>query len=250
MNKPISPTTAHMLETRGMDDRVLVAKIQRQIFREQCLREAAEMRRLAEQSRSPVVALMLLRQATALERARGVKIQLTPRERHQLQCRINPEVDDLHTTICKLGGINTLIETDWSERLNHLAPPRVGLPKIVRRNGEGRSLDELAKVLCEYGYLLQHDVPALEEKLFKIERGELLYSLYVCGDVLNRQFERASEPEPHDPSASLVEQDLPAIGDLTSAEIPWRFIDGEWVYTQPLNTRDSRRRFRQIPPEF
>ncbi len=256
MNKPLIPSS-HNPHTDVSHDCRVALEIQNEHYRTHLMQQVIELRRLAGLARSPVIALMLERQAAALESSKDVRPALSPRERFERNRHVRPAVDDLLTAICKLGGINGHIETDWDERLNHLPAPRVGLPKIVRHDGSGRSLDDLAEVLCEFGYLKARDSAELEEKLFRVERGERLYSMNVSDSTLNRELESCrTHSESFDETEIVTDgsrtctrraSDCDRQIDAKINDPGWRWVDGEWVYTQSPNDRESAAWFRKIP---
>jgi len=156
-------------------------------FRKHVCSEAKELRRLADLADSPTVRFSLLRQAELLENSIFMRPdRKTPRERYEAQRRVNPERDCIVTAIRKLGGLDTEIETDWVGRLSHLPKTGFGLPAI-ERPGKGWTLDDLAEVLMEYGYLLERNVWALEDKLSMAERGEKVFSLWAGDQVYEEQ---------------------------------------------------------------
>ena len=85
---------------------------------------------------------------------------------------VNTETDDLMVAIRKLGGINVELESDFAGRLSHLNGNKiVGVGNVERTKGAGRSLDDLAEALYEYGYLQTRDAGELYDKLSSAESG-------------------------------------------------------------------------------
>lgn len=103
-----------------------------------------------------------------------------------------PAQDDLLTAIRKLGGLDTEVDTDWQGRLSHLGDRRVGMPGI-ERPGKGRSLDDLAEVLMEMGYLRTRDAHELEERLSEAETGTKHFSLAIEDEARARHAAEAWE---------------------------------------------------------
>ncbi|MEX0385882.1 DUF7178 family protein [Spiribacter onubensis] len=127
----------------------------------------------------------------------GRKPKLSPAERARRQLVVDPGKDDLVTAIQKFGGIDTDLESDFAGRLKPFQNRRVGLPGIEQPAGKGRSLDDLAEVLSEYGYLEKRDVPELYEKLDQIEQGVTLYSREVESQIIEDSM-RPEEPRGED----------------------------------------------------
>lgn len=151
-----------------------------------------ELEQLAEQA-SPAMRQRLLRDAELLRaEMKGEKPKLSAWERTRQSRQVNPAQDDLITAIRKLGGIDTEIETDWQGRLSHLGERRVGMPGI-ERPGKGRSLDDLAEVLMEMGYLRTRDAHELEERLSEAETGTKHFSLAIEDEARERHAAEAWE---------------------------------------------------------
>lgn len=139
-------------------------------------RQLAEYERLAGLAEDPGVRRELARRAELLRgEIAGQAPKLTPAERAERRRRLDPQADDLITAIRKLGGIDTGVETDFAGRLSHLPRRGFGLP-AVERPGKGRTLDDLAELLHDEGYLERRDVAELYNKLDRAAAGEDLYS--------------------------------------------------------------------------
>lgn len=176
--------------------------------------QADEYDRLARATTDPAIRQELLRQAQTLRaEAQGEAPKLTPQERAVRARRIDTERDDIITAIRKLGGLDVARETDWAGRLSHLPRRGFGLPGIEQARGGGRTLDDLAEVLHEFGYLSRRDLTELEEKLARAETGEELFSL-------NRQ----NYDEPERPRPSSTDRDW-TYGDVDDV----RALDQDFV---------------------
>lgn len=153
---------------------------------------------LAAQATDPGVKNDLLRQAEIYRsESHGEPVKMTPRERARRTRIVDPSKDDLVTAIRRLGGIDTDIESDWVGRLKHLndANREFGLP-FIERPGQGRSLDELAELLMDYGYLQEKDAGRLAEMLWDAEDGTKIFSLLIEGQQLEREMESRMESLP------------------------------------------------------
>lgn len=140
--------------------------------------QASEYERLASQAQNPTIKADLQRQADLLRsKIRDEQPKKNAKQRAREARRINTEQDDIITAIRKLGGLDVAEETDWAGRLSHLPRKGFGLPGIEQAKGGGRTLDDLAEVLHEYGYLQSRDVRELEDKLGTAELGTDVWSL-------------------------------------------------------------------------
>ncbi len=188
-------------------------------FQRQVERAVRDMRRLAALAETPEARAFLQRHAAALEGGSSLRKRLTPRERYEQQRRVNPERDDLITAIRKLGGLDTRLESDWDGRLSHLPTRGFGLPAI-ERPGKGRSLDDLAEVLNELGYLVTRDVWLLSDLLSRAEDGTPIYALGVGPEVLveacGPRGNRWGEPEQPSWEEWTVDPDT---GDVVQVEL-------------------------------
>ncbi|WP_070988492.1 strawberry notch-like NTP hydrolase domain-containing protein [Halofilum ochraceum] len=147
--------------------------------RQKQLKRAKRYEELAASEEDPEIARDLRNQAAGIRRELDQnKPKESRAERFRRERRIDEEKDDLLTAIQKLGGINTTIETDWKGRLKGQEPiKKVGFPKLERSEpGQGETLDGLAEVLHERGYLNTRDQHELEEKLLQAEKGNPVYS--------------------------------------------------------------------------
>lgn len=95
---------------------------------------------------------------------------------------VDPAIDSLFVAIAKLGGINRpQLETEWGmDPKESVKPPVFGKP-VIRAEGKGLSLDQMAEALAEEGYLSidrdgKWDLREFEEKFNAELRGETQYS--------------------------------------------------------------------------
>jgi hypothetical protein len=182
--KPLSGTSDEALRGQGVAGEVagdMPAGRPQRTFRD-ILEQADEMERLGRATNNAQIrqqlfgdALALRREAEALKT--GGEAKLSPGERLRKARRVDPQEDDLITAIRKLGGIDTALETDWAGRLSHLPRRGFGLPSIERTRGGGRSLDDLAEALHEFGYLSARDPRELAARLSEAETGRPVWAL-------------------------------------------------------------------------
>lgn len=154
----------------------------RPVSPESLINRANEYERLARATSDPDVRRDLLEQAGRFRREReaalsGGRAKLSPAERNRKAKEIDPERDDLVTAIRKLGGIDIDLENDWAGRLSHLPRSGFGLPGVERKGGKGRSLDDLAEQLYQYGYLRDRNAGELADALARAETGEKVFAL-------------------------------------------------------------------------
>lgn len=183
--------------------------------------QARELRRLAEQAESSTVRQNLNRQAEILEQQdAGERPKMSQRERINQMRQVDPAQDDLLTAIRKLGGLATDLETDWRGQFTHLERNRrPGMPAVERPESRGgRSLDDLAESLQQYGYLENRDVHELEEKLFQARDGTPVYSLAGEEQAMIRDYEESmADRESMDESARREPTDDPVVEDALAA---------------------------------
>ena len=127
--------------------------------------------------------------------------------------KINPETDDLIVAIRRLGGINVDLESDFKGRLSGIETPKiVGLPNVERTNGKGRSLDDLAEVLHEHGYLASRDVGELYQRLTEAEQkpqwalGKQDFSQEQADNGTDRWIEQVDQANSGDQLAEVAKQ--------------------------------------------
>lgn len=130
--------------------------------------------------------------------------------------QVDPERDDLILAIRKLGGINTDLETDWAGRLHGLDAlnRQPGIPS-VERGDQGRSLDDLAEVLHELGYLQSRDASELHGALSQAEGGENIpMSMQANMDRMLEEELATREQRDRDADRYDPETEGPTIQDL------------------------------------
>lgn len=204
-------------------------------FRQQVSRTIQDMQRLAKLAETPEARALLQRQAEALRESPYGRTRLTPRERYNQHRRVAPERDDLITAIRKLGGIDTRIESDWDGRLSHLPKRGFGLPAI-ERPGTGRTLDDLAESLFEYGYLATRCVWILSDLLSRAESGTPVYALGVGDAALYES--HGPDPREHPAEKGPPWEDWtvdPETGNIVWCE-PVTAADMEQLYTESPGT--------------
>ena len=167
-----------------------------------------------------------------VERAKltGDKPKLSPAERARKARVVDPAKDDLITAIRKLGGLDVSTETDWAGRLSHLPRKGFGLHAIEQSTGGGRTLDDLAETLHEYGYLQTRDAGELANKLGQAESGHDVYSMV--------HYDSGEQPPP--PGHSDQDWYYARVDNLD--EVPSDFVidtdSGTIVPARPLTEED------------
>ncbi|MCH8177066.1 MAG: hypothetical protein IIC09_02485, partial [Proteobacteria bacterium] len=123
------------------------------------------------------------------------------KKKTQEKLQPDPDKDDLITFIRKKGGINVDIESDVRGRLKHLNQDNriVGLPGIEQTGGKGLTLDNLAEILTEAGYLERPerggiDKDALIELLFQAEQAPV-YTATADEDLQKAEEEERYQAE-------------------------------------------------------
>ena len=135
-----------------------------------------------------------------------------PDRKPKQNASINTDVDSMFTAIAKLGGIDReSIKSEWGVSHEDVKSEIFGKP-VLRKEG-GKSLDEMAELLGERGYLPKDesgkvDLHDFEDKFGQEHGGDLQYSDEVDYDKVH----------PEEPNADMV-------GDYRAGKINKEILD-------------------------
>ncbi len=170
------------LQTRGLRDMKWLGNARNKALKKLQREAAAQRREVRSAVRTEVMSEPVYRAWHFLTRKLGREDKITPTQQRKSKPDVlDPTIDSLFVAIAKLGGLDKqeVIETWGTDSADK---PQSGVfGKPVWRLTKGRSIDAMAEVLAEQGYLPvdQHgkaDISALEERFDAELRGDRQYS--------------------------------------------------------------------------